>query len=529
MKRALAIGVLAVFLSPAYLSADPALITCEEMSGIDFYYCLGAPRGVTALIRELGDEKIASTPFKDLTELLANLAAKDATPVLRKRLAAAPKLPHNYDSSPVTRQDMHYAAKALIVLEGNAAAPAVTKFLGSLGEYEFTGSAWEDTVRAAAKANLKGTAEYAKRIIQQCKKKSSECEYLLPLALDLAIAADAKNLISDFAKIKIDNKEIVTSNGEATIHGKRMVLGDKELRKWFRDQMLPKVRYWRENGGGFGFPVVQPDRYLEGARDSGDMEIHAAMALGPYPEESVASLESILYFLDHPGEYSDYEQVKADLLKRIGREASIFPVEMESKNAKNTFDVFMAAQSGARDLTYRQILLRYGDAKAGNEILALFEKAKKDVSGKFAWLSAEVALRQGLAVKESSLTELIRSELSGEGDGKTVQYVMDFTDAAAVRMPSGMWSALMLHPNVNIRDRTLYNLARFKPAGYCDIVEKEIKAMGKKLNHPEIYDALFAMTLYDNTCKAHLARLARSGAGEVKTIAEKVQAALGRT
>jgi len=49
-------------------------------------------------------------------------------------------------------------------------------------------------------------------------------------------------------------------------------------RTWFRDQMLPKVRYWKKNGGGFGFPVVQPDRYLEGARDAADMEIHAAIA-----------------------------------------------------------------------------------------------------------------------------------------------------------------------------------------------------------------------------------------------------------
>ncbi len=515
-------------LSPGFIFADPALITCEEMTGIDFYYCLGAPKGVPALIKALGDNNTASTPFKDLADILTNLAAKDAVPVLKKRVASASGLPHNYDSSPVTRQDMHYAAKALIALEGDAAAALVTKYLGTLGDYEFTGSAWEDTMRAAAKAGLKGTGDYAKRIIQRCKKKSTDCEYLLPLALDLAIAAEAKNLATDFAKIKIDNKEIVTSSGEATIHGKRMVLGDKDLRKWFRDQMLPKVRYWKENGGGFGFPVVHPDRYLEGARDAADMEIHAAMALGPYPEEAVASMESILYFLDHPAEYGDYAQVKEELLKRVGREAPIFPVEMEEKKLKNNFDVFMAAQGGARDLTYRQILLRYGDAKAGQEILALFDKARKDVSAKFAWLSAEVALKEGLAVKESSVQDLIRRELSGEGDGKTVQYLMDFTDVAAKRLPTAAWSALMLHPNVYIRDRTLYNLARLKPAAYCDIAEKEIKAVGKNLNHPEIYDALFAMTLYGDSCKPHLGRLAKAGKGEVKAVAEKVLAALAR-
>jgi len=526
LRTLIAIFSIGLF-NPFVLFADPALFTCEEMSGAEFYYCLGAPKAVPRLVQALGDANTAATPFKDVCELVANLNAKEAIPVLKKRLASASSLPYNYDSSPVTRQDMHYAAKALIELEGEASAATVTKYLSSLGEYEFTGSAWEDTIKAAAKAGLRGTGDYAKRIIGRCKKKSTDCEYLLPLALDLAIAADAKHLIPDFAKIKIDDKNIVSSYGEATIHGKRMRLGDKALRKWFREAMLPKVRDWKENGGGFGYPVVHPDCYLEGALDSGDMEIHAAMALGPYPEEAVASLESVLYFLEHPAEYSDHAQVKADLLKRIGREASIFPQEMEDKKAKNIFDVFMATE-GVRNLKYRQVLWHYGDAKAGQEILAIFEAAKKDPAAKMAWLSAEVALKEGLTLKESSVQELIRKELLGEGDGKATQYIMDFVDAAAKHLKSPVWSALMLAGNVKVRDRMLYNLSRQKPAAYCDIIEKELKAVGEKINHPEVYDALFAMTIYADGCAPHLNRLASGGKGQVKEIAQKVLAALAR-
>lgn len=519
---------IAVFVFVTALQADPALITCEDLAGADYYYCFGAPKAVPRLIDAVMDTKTGSTQLKDIAEILTNLNAKSAIPTLKKRVSSAGDLDFNYDRNPVTRQDAHYAARALLELEGNDAYGTVAKYLSKLGDYEFGGSAWEDTLKTMTRLRIKGSGEYAKKIIARCAKKPTDCEVLLPFALDLAISADAKALVPDFAKIKVDNKEIVTSNGEATIHGKRMLLGDKALRKWFRDEMLPKVRYWRENGGGLAFPVVHPDRYLEGARDSADMEIHAAMALGPYPEEAVASLESILYFLDHPGEYGDHALVKTDLLGRVGREASIAPQEMEDKKAKNIFDVFMKAQGGKRDLRYRQVLLRYGDAKAGQEILNLFEAVKSDPAAGFAWIAAGVTLLEQLPVKPASLDTLIHKQLSGEGDGKAVEHVMNFVDIAATRMKSDSWSALMLDGNVYIRDRTLYNLSRVRPKSYCDIVEKEIKARAKKLNHPEIYDALFAMTIYDGACDGNLKRLAKHGNEQARTVAEKVLAALAR-
>lgn len=519
--------LLSLFVSSAALNADPALITCEDIAPTDYYFCYGAPKAIPKIIESLADAKLESTPLKDLAELLATLNAREAVGALRKRVASSPGLAHNYDNGPVTRQDMQYAARALIALEGEAASETLVKYLGSLGEYEFTGSAWGDTVQAISKAKLKGPGPYAKKIIAVCEKKPTECEVLLPIALDLAIGADAKNLVADFAKLKVDNKEIVTSSGEATIHGKRMLLGDKALRKWFRDAMLPKVRYWKENGGGFAFPVVHPDRYLEGARDAEDMEIHAAMALGPYPEEAVASLESILYFLEHPQEYPGDTTARAKLLQWVGREASISPLEMEDKNVKNTFHNFMTAQGGRRNLAYRLVLHRLDDKQAANEILQIVGENKTNAASSFSWHACAAALNAGLAVPGSAIRTLISHELAGEGDGKATESILEFVDTAARHMKSADWSLLILTSNVYVRDRVLFHLSRKRPQAYCDLAEKELVRIGNKINHPEVYDATFAMTIFGSSCTANLERLAR-GSGQTQDIARKAKAALAR-
>lgn len=504
------IAILAFVFSTASLQADQELQFCEEVGGIDSYYCLGAARAAPLITKAVQQNDIESTPFKDVSELAANLNLKESVPALLARLRSASGLPHNYDSgNPLTRQDLHYAALAVLALEGNKSADAVIAYLRSLGEYEFTGSAWGDSTAALAKVGSPQSASYAQAIIEKCRVTKDECANLLPVALDLAISARAVHLIPAFRQIPVTNPEQFTSNEQSTIEGKRMVLGDRELRKQFRDALLPRVRYWRQNGGGMAFPVANPDRYLEGARDSQDMEIHASIVLGPYLEEATASFESMLYFLDHPAEYPDYSAVRADLFQRIKRDAGILPIELENESLPQTFDSFMRETGAGRDLPYRQVLLRYGDRAAGGEILAIFEKYKSQPDFTASWLSAETALLESLNPSPDSILHLIRLENQGKGDQKTLQYRLDFLDAAAAKMSRPVWVAAMLDSNVFVRDRVLFHLSRRKPAEYCALIEQELKTFETESGNI-VRDALFAMTLYGSDCVPVLLRLADS-------------------
>ena len=450
-EKKILFALIALWLTSSALHADQELQTCDRLENIDYYYCLGASRAVPFLLKEIKQSQTESTAFKDLAELATNLNLREAVPALTSRLSSAPSTPHNYDSgNKLTRQDLHYAAKAILSLEGARSVDQVVAYLRSLGEYQFTGSAWEDTVKALTSVNAPASASYVQDILNRCKTKQDDCAVLLPVALDLAISARATHLIPAFRAIPTKNLEHFTSSEQSVIESKRMILGDRELRKWFRDALLPRIRYWRENGGGLSFPVVYPDRYLEGARDASDMEMHASLVLGPLPEEADASFRSILYFLDHPAEYPDYALIKADLFRRIKRDASISPVELENEKLPQTFDFFMKEVGAGRDLLYRQVLLRYGDPKAGAEILAIFERLKAQPETNAAWLSAETALLENLNPSFESILELLRLQNQGKGDEKTVQYREDFVDAAALKMPRPAWVIAMLDSNVYI-------------------------------------------------------------------------------
>ena len=83
----------------------------------------------------------------------------------------------------------------------------------------------------------------------------------------------------------------------------------------------------------------------------------------------------------------------------------------------------------------------------------------------------------------------------------------------------------MLDSNVYIRDRVLFQLSRRKPPEYCSMIEQELNRFDPD-SAPVFRDAIFAMTLYGQSCVPNLLHLADSKSPLARGIAVEALTAL---
>jgi len=507
LRRVAGLRARGFFLSVAAFLAMPALLHarrgtnyCDDIHGEAIYECLGmTERGKKLLLKELVEtSRKDESEFHELPALVARLNYVDAIPALRNILANAPSVPIKYDDrARIRRVDLYVAAQALGDFGDTNSARIIRDYLTLLDSTNDRGSSWEDALKALAKLGGPEAEAYGRLVINGIQMVPAGDRSAIAIHIaEFARDSRATALTPDLRKIKTSEME---SFMEAMIHGFRMELGDRDVRKYFRDPLLPQIEaHERGESTGITFHIVHPECYLAGLGDPEDLKLFIFFE-APGQEETTSTRSAIIRLLDHHESYpgSDYAQFKQKLLEGIKHNTMMY----ESRDSNFSWGGLAA---------HRYLLTRLGDASSA-ESLRKIAIAQKDPSEPSAWNSIRYGMELGLSGMADALDVLLRGELAGNGDGHIWERREETMETAARKLGTtdARWTLFLFDSNV--RDQALFQFTRVRPASACKIIT-DFAATSDTNDGTVSGDALLALTAPGMDCAPDLVRLARNNA-----------------
>lgn len=504
-------------LSALFIVSEPLqsrrLTDCSEITDTAAYECLGASaRGKALLLRELNDKgRRDGSGFSELPMLAAQLNYREAIPILRSLLENAKNLPVGYTNYEgnlrILRSDLAPAAEALAAFGDVDSAPTIRRYLELLDSDNMGGSGWQTAFTALGNLGGKETVLYCRRVIAHVNANKKDRVALAQITARIAADSKSYDLITDLRTIKTDNLEEFTAFDEATVQGPRMELGDKGLRKWFRDKTLPQIKAVLDGSTDtVVFPVVQPEMYLIGLRDLEDLPLLIHFG-SPASSFSGSARVAIIHILDNPQLYppAEYAAFKQSLLAGLKKRTDPYLASIKGTGDEKEFTP--SEQAG-----YYYILARLGDPSAVASLTAVM-RAQTDPSEPVTWRSTILGMSLGIPDSSNHLNQIVDAELAGKGEMAQWKLRLDALNTAVSKfgVRDARWVKFLIDPHPSVRSAALHHLSRLRPAAACSIVPSVAVKFQDESGGTILGDALVALTVLGKDCVPNLLGLARNG------------------
>lgn len=519
-----------VFVSPA--SAWSRQL-CTETTPPAIYQCLGATEaGKKLYLAALDQEgRRDDSVFRDLAPLASQLNYSEAIPVLKKLLGNAKNLPTGYANYSgdlrITRADLGLAARVLGEFgANNDASEVIRKYLLVLEKENLGGSGWEEAVRALGKTRGSEATKYNQHLIEYVLKHKDNRATFADFAARLAVESRSTSLIPLLRKIKTTDREEFSGFQEAMVQGSRMELGDRELRKWFRDALIPQLdALARGEARGIAFPVLHPDLYLRGLGDAEDIRLFTYFE-GTGPEAKDVR-QAIRRLLNEPSDWA--KDAKNPFWQQLleGLKKNTPDYEDKSRTISSADRPGWDFSWGALAEHY-YLLYRLGETAYGDKLRKI-AAAQKDPAEPAGWIATGLSVELGLGGAVDALEKLLRAEIAGKGDNKLWELRRDVLDQVAPKLGNtdARWTLFLFDPHPLVRDRALHHLSRLRPAGTCQTVTDFAAKFDDQTGGEITTHALLALTSLQDACTGDVVRLAKKGRPLARGVATMVATMLG--
>lgn len=506
---------------------------CAEITPAAIYQCLGATdAGKKLYLAALEQEgRRDDAVFRDLAPLASQLNYGEAIPVLKKLLGNAKNLPKGYANYSgdlrITRTDLGLAARVLGEFGAdNDASEVIRKYLLVLEKDNVGGSGWEEAVRALGKTGGSEAAKYNQHLIEYVLKHKDNRATFADFAARLAVENRSTSLIPLLRKFKTADREDFSGFQEALVQGSRMELGDPELRKWFRDALIPQLdALARGDARGIVFPVLHPDLYLRGLGDAEDIRLFTYFE-GTGPEAKDVR-QAIRRLMNQPPDWA--KDMKGPFWQQMleGLKKNTADYEDKSRTISSADRPGWDFSWGALAEHY-YLLYRLGETGYGDKLRKI-AAAQKDPAEPAGWIATSLSVELGLTGAGDALEKLLRAEIAGKGDNKLWELRKEVASTVAPKLANSdaRWALFLFDPHPIVRDAALHQLSRLRPASACQIVTEFATKFDDQTGGEITTHALLALTTMQTACSADLVRLAKKGKPMARGIATMVLTMLG--